>query len=192
MPWWDSVVMELTLAIMNLPFVQMDLRRRPAEIVLCSDASEYGGGVCVSKCLSDDGVALLSRFALQSQSGPRSAWGLIEFFGGISGGRRACDMAGLELGAHAVCEIKESAISVVKFNYPRTLLWGDVLDVWDDQLHSFMKRGTRVRKVLCFVGSPCQAATAANVAAKGIEDSRTQILCRALQLRDRYFKRLQP
>ena len=39
--------------------------------------------------------------------------------------------------------------------------------------------------------SSCQAATAANVAAKGVEDPRTQILCRALQLRDR-LKELYP
>ena len=163
--------------------INMDLRRPVGDLITVSDASEYGGGACVAKALTASGMANLGKLGLAEGSAGRDEWALIECFAGIGGCRRAFELCNFEVAAHAVCEIKPEAVAVLMAAWPDSLQWGDVTGVTAEHVHQLMARGTRVKHVVFFVGSPCQGATAANVDAKGTRDPRTQLLVYALKIR---------
>ena len=152
--WTEAARMEIITLMMALPGMTINLRRSICPLVTCSDASEYGGGVCVAKQLTLEGEKALLRMGLSSTGAARGTWGLIEMFAGIGGGRRAFELIKVEVAVHAACEIKPEAVSILRAQYPQCLQWGDARGVGVEHLLNFMNVGTRVTKVLIVSGSP--------------------------------------
>ncbi len=92
---WRVAAEEFLLCVLMLPLLHIDFRLVSSGIVLCSDASERGGGVVISRQLSRSGEeSLLSRLATLPDL-LRGSIGLVESCAGIGGARRAFDLLGL-------------------------------------------------------------------------------------------------
>ena len=58
---WSVVASEMLLTVMSLPQAFIDFRHETRGLVICTDASEQGGAVCVSRALSPSGEEQLLR-----------------------------------------------------------------------------------------------------------------------------------
>ena len=85
---------EIRIAVYLLPLCVMDLRAHISPLVVASDASESGMGVCRTSSLTSSGLqAVMSRRAAQPRH--RLEVGLIEVFAGIGGLRAAFEACGV-------------------------------------------------------------------------------------------------
>jgi len=78
-----------------IPLLRMDLRLSCDSLTTCSDASEWGAGVCYATTITEQGRDALGGFSRQVGGPGRDEVGLIELFGGIGGGRRALEILGV-------------------------------------------------------------------------------------------------
>ena len=79
-----------------LPLASTVLGMDVDKVVTCSDSSSWGGGVSYSIGLSDIGRRRLWEAEVQA-FGPRADdLVVLELFGGIGAGRRACQLLGIQ------------------------------------------------------------------------------------------------
>ncbi len=116
---------DLLKAMCLAPLMSMNLRTPFLAKVSCSDASLSGGGVCVSRGLSEAGHVASSGFELERPCLP-GAEGiiLISLFDGIGGARRALDVLGMAVCCYICSEIASEAMRVVTAAWPEAEPWG--------------------------------------------------------------------
>jgi hypothetical protein len=95
---------EFLLALGLLPLMYFSISSPCSAVVTVSDASLTGGGVCASNQLSWRGENMVKEMLRQPYLDGLDSVGLVECFGGIGGGRRACELAGLHVACHASIE----------------------------------------------------------------------------------------
>ncbi len=83
------VAADLLLHLCLLPLLFIDFRSTASEVVSCSDASEEGAGVCLSRQLSSSGEDFLRRQLVQVSNVGAGLWMLVESFAGIGSARVA-------------------------------------------------------------------------------------------------------
>ena len=104
---------ELVQCLSLLPLLQVDLRTPPSGTITASDASETGGGVCYSHCLSPSGrLAFEADMAVVPAVG-RDAIGLLSLCDGIGGLRRSLEVLGVEVAVYGSAEVDPRAARVV-------------------------------------------------------------------------------
>ena len=95
---------------MMLPLCYTDLRASVATKVTCSDASEFGGGICISS-----GVTSLGRLRNPEgdlDSDASAQFFTIEWFAGIGGMSRSLERLGLRTHQTVVCENDENCLKI--------------------------------------------------------------------------------
>jgi site-specific DNA-cytosine methylase len=154
----------------------MNLRTPFLAKVSCSDASLSGGGVCVSRGLSEAGHVASSGFELERPCLP-GAEGiiLISLFDGIGGARRALDVLGMAVCCYICSEIDPEAMRVVTAAWPEAEHWGNVSDITEDWIRRLSLRFPRAVLVLVIGGSPCQQLTGLNADRSGLAGKKTQL-----------------
>jgi len=167
---------EMMMAMAMLPLLGMDLRQRVSSVVTCSDASETGAGVCVSRSLTDVGLARL-------HSGMRAAGGnranglcAVETFAGIGGMRRGLEILGVVPGLYLHAEVDEGANRVVQSNYPDQVALGDVTKISEVQLRGIIRMHPEVTHVLHGYGPPCQNVTGLNAMGAGVTGEKSKLV----------------
>ena len=177
-PWMriSAIAEEMMLALGGLPFMGFDLRGRVDASVSCSDASETGGGVCVSSGISDAGRCRIGVGRQAAVSSQCNGLLVIETFGGISGGRRAVEICGVTPAMHLHYEIEETAIRVTECNYPDAKQMGDVHGITAASLQAATHDGPLITEVMHYTGPPCQNVTGLNPAGGGVEGSKSRLM----------------
>ena len=190
LPDWASIVLPLPIkrefmsCLILLPLMQIDLRAPIDDILSASDASERGGGVCVSSELTDSGKrAFASELAVPPGLG-RDVVGLVSLFDGIGGARRSFDLLGVELAAFAISEISEPACKIVRHVWPEVQEWGDIKQVGKEQIQSFLRSALHLRVIFIAAGSPCQDVSGLNANGKGLLGQSSSLLFEALRVID--------
>jgi len=167
---------ELMMALAMLPLLGMDLRQRVSDVVTCSDASETGAGVCVSRNMTDVGLARLNS-GIRAAGGSR-ANGLcaVETFAGIGGMRRALEILGVVPALYLHAEVDEGANRVVQSNYPDQVALGDVTRLSEVQLRGIVRMHPEVTHVLHGYGPPCQNVTGLNATGAGVTGEKSRLV----------------
>jgi len=177
-PWMRIVAIgdELMLALGGLPFMGFDLRGRIDHSVSCSDASETGGGVCVSSGISDAGRMRVGTGRQAAMSSRCNGLLVIETFGGISGGRRSLEICGVTPAVHLHYEVEETAIRVAECNYPDAKQMGDVQEITASSLLAATRDGPEISHVFHYTGPPCQNVTGLNPSGGGVGGSKSKLV----------------
>jgi len=172
------VKMELARFLCAIPLAQMNLRTPVVGCVTASDASEQGGGFCVSDGLSPMGVHA-------AQCHVRGDLPEVEdfvqvltvgLFDGIGALRVAADVLQLPMGGHVSAEVSGEGSRVLEANFPDTLAVGDVCNIQDDMVQSWAMRYSNVGVVLVGGGPPCQGVSGLNTDRKGaLKDARSKL-----------------
>lgn len=170
-----------------------DLRTPVDGLVSCSDASETGGGLCVSGQLTDEGQAALEilegplgdsapRFQSAgampmptlSKTGPRIF--VVSLFDGVSAimctlSRLDCSIVGF-----ASSEIDKDCRKLTRKRWPGIIELGDVEQIGEEVISNLSRSvGYKIDLVLLTAGSPCQDLSSLLAGGLGLEGSRSRL-----------------
>ena len=188
-----DVVEELVRMIALTPLAVMNFRSRISEHVTASDASEFGGGVTVSKGLTPAGnVAARCRVRgdiLEPLDGISVV--TIGLFDGIGALRVAVDSLGWHVLGHVSVECNSEASRVVESRFPSCVFVFEVEDVDEPMVKKWSMDFSQASLVLIGAGPPCQGVSKLNADRKGaLKDHRSSLFWHVPRVRDmvkRYF-----
>jgi len=172
------VQLELVRFLCTVPLAQMNLRTLMRGDVTASDASEWGGGFCVSNGLSPMGVHAAHCSIRGDVAEPADHIQVltIGLFDGIGALRVGADALKLPMGGHVSAEVSVAGNRVVEANFPDTLHVGDVANITEDMVQDWAVRFGNVGVVLVGGGPPCQGVSGLNSDRKGaLKDARSSL-----------------
>ena len=152
---WAVVAEELLMVVASLPAMFIDFRQEISTTVMCTDASEEGAGVCVSRALRPGGMEMLLQ---QLSALPGLFEGLVilhESYAGIGGARRAFEILGCVPVLYFASELKQSAVRVLQVQWPDVILVGDALEITAETFRAHGSKAPEARLVVHTAGSPC-------------------------------------
>ncbi|CAK0801859.1 unnamed protein product [Prorocentrum cordatum] len=135
---------EIRTAVYLLPLCLMDLRAHVSPLVVASDASESGMGVCRTSSLTPLGLeALAVRLAAQPRH--QMEVGLIEVRAGIGGLRAALAACGVHPEVYCAIEVDSMTSRVVEAAWPAAILEGEAQAVGKSQLRKIVEKAPHVK-----------------------------------------------
>ena len=172
------VRLEIIRFICATPLAQMNLSSPFREDITASDASEHGGGFCVSK-----GLTALGSYAASCPvrgDVPEAEDCVmvltVGLFDGIAALRVAADSLSLPMSGHVSCEVSKEGNRVVESHFPDSTFVGRVEDIDEDTVRSWACQHTNVGVVVVGGGPPCQGVSGLNVDRKGaLKDARSSL-----------------
>ena len=177
-----------------LPLTQMNLRTPVLGGVTASDASETGGGFCVSRGLTPMGVHA-------AQCSVRGDMPELEDFvqvltlglcDGVGALRVAADVLQLPMGGHISAEVSVEGSRVLESNFPDTIAVGDVAGISEDMVLGWALKFSNAGVALVGGGPPCQGVSVLNSDQKGaLKDARSKLFVhvrRVYELCKKYFR----
>ena len=184
---------EILESLALLPLAGTDLRAEVDGMVSCSDASESGGGMCVSGRLSLEGEALLETLqsthsqqsgvmpfcplgAMPSNSAEGPAVFVLSLFDGVSA--LMCSLCRLPVRVigFASSEIDKECKRLVRKRWPGVIELGSVTSIDRKAIEMLCQAvGPRVDLVLCGGGSPCQDLSSLLADRQGLEGARSKL-----------------
>lgn len=169
---------EMLRFMLAVPLAQMNLRTPVRGEVTCSDASEWGGGFCVSKGLTPMGVHAAGchvRGDLPEIEDHIQVL-TIGLFDGIGALRVGADVLKLPMAGHVSSEVSKEGCRVLESNFPDSEQIGDVNNINDDMVLSWAVRYSNVGLVVVGGGPPCQGVSGLNADRKGaLKDARSSL-----------------
>ena len=173
-----QVQFELARFLCALPLAQMNLRTAFLGSVTASDASEYGGGFCVSRGLSPMGIhaAHCSIRGDLPEISDHVQVLTVGLFDGIGALRVCSDALVLPMAGHVSSEVSKEGHRVVEAHFADSLLVGSVESIDDDMVASWASKFSNVGVVLVGGGPPCQGVSGLNSDRKGaLRDARSSL-----------------
>lgn len=180
------VKVEILRFLMLLPLARMDFRAMPDEKVTASDASSTGGGVTVSRSLSNIGQIAASCPVRGDVAEVEDMTQVltIGIFDGIGALRVAADAAGLPVAGHVSIEINKEASRVLESRFPSTVFVDDVNLVTAETVKEWACQFTQVGLVIIGAGPPCQGVSGLNVDRRGaLRDHRSRLFKHVSRIR---------
>ena len=167
----EAVIEDLLLAVCWMPLMAVDLRARISPLVVASDASEEGMGVCRTSSLTNLCTTALSELRLR-RSTAGDELGLVEVFSGIGAGRRAIERLHLKAAAYLACDLSEDARRVVTAAWPEVEHRDSVAELSGTALAETVRGYASVKMWLVVGGFPCQRHSALNANRRDFADER--------------------
>lgn len=192
-PWTCDAFRSLLRACVMLPMGYSDLRSSVDPLVSASDASEDGGGLCVSGQLTDEGQTMLR--ALQSETyvatrcWPFGAAGemprvlsngpkvfVLSLFDGIAAIMCALTRLPCQVVGFAASEIDKECKRLVRKRWPGVIELGGVELISDKTIEAIVTAlGFEVDVILIAAGSPCQDLSRLLANRQGLQGSRSRL-----------------
>ena len=122
------VKLEIVRLLAMMPLAQLDFRLEPHDQVTASDASTTGGGVTVSRGLTNVGQMAASCSVRGDVASVDDMTQIltIGLFDGVGALRVAADAAGLPVAGHVSVEVNAAASRVLESRFPSSILVSDV------------------------------------------------------------------
>eukprot|EP00438_Fugacium_kawagutii_P027994 Skav202945 [mRNA] locus=scaffold422:428893:433714:+ [translate_table: standard] len=186
-PLSSLVKMEIARFLCLSPLSFVDFRLTLLSEVTASDASEYGGGVTVSRGLSEWGAAAsrcqVRGELLEQEDVPAVL--TVGLFDGIAALRVAVDCLGWNSIGHVSVECSPEARRVVESQFPATEHFNDVTLVDEELVKTWSCRYSQSAIVVLGAGPPCQGVSGLNVDRKGaLKDQRSNLYIHVGRIRN--------
>ena len=202
MPLKRETARSLMRGCLLMPMAVADLRCQVDGLVSASDASETGGGLCISHALTDEGRHTLE--ALQGQAyektriSPFRAAGampetdpkgpkvfVLSLFDGVAAVMCALSRLPCQVVGFAASEIDKECKRLVRRRWPGVIELGKVEDITEAVVNSLVNSlGFRIDILLISAGSPCQDLTALLANRQGLEGNRSKLFFHIPRIRD--------
>ena len=147
---------EVWVLVCTLPLCYTDLIAGLLKKLTASDASEWGGGLCVTQGVSRLGElrsSLPPKLTYSPHLGPFIA---IEWFAGIGGLGRALARLHLFPIHTVVCEQDQHCLHILRQACPGATVWKDILKVTRKRIREVLDAHPEAEGVIQAGGSPCQ------------------------------------
>ena len=182
-----SCKLEILRFLCMIPMARMDFRLDVHPLVTCSDASEHGGGLCVSRGLSSLGE--LVRGGRLRGEGCEANEELqvlcVGLFDGISGLRVALDLLGCGVIGHISVESNPQARRVVESHFPNVEVVTDINLVDSDLVKRWSLSYSQATLVIQGAGPPCQGVSGLNFDRKGaLKDERSCLFTHGKRIKE--------
>ena len=177
-PLGREVEAELVRFVSLSPLAFMNFRLPVSEHVTASDASTTGGGLCVSRGVSQYGMAAAQAEARGDVLSPDEIDQVlvVSLFDGIGALRVALDSLKVPVAGYIAVEIDDSASRVVESFFPEVVRVRDVAEVTHEMVAEWSMRFASVSMVILGAGPPCQGVSGLNVDRKGaMKDARSSL-----------------
>ena len=172
------VQLEMVRFVCAIPLAQMNLWTPVQGGVTASDASESGGGFCISDGLTPTGVHAAGCQVRGDMPEVEDHVQVLSvgLFDGIGALRVGCDVLKLPMAGHVSSEVSKEGNRVVEGQFPDTLHVGDVTLITDDVVLGWASRFSNVGIVVVGGGPPCQGVSGLNADRKGaLKDARSKL-----------------
>ena len=194
---------ELLIALSLMPLAFSDIRAPISGLVTASDASETGGGCCVSGGLTSEGLQELEKASSQEPSmtgrlvdtekldsctlpiqkilgkvpsTPCARILIVGLFDGIAGLLCAVSRLPVIVVGFAASEIESKAKKLVRKRWPGVIELGDITKVDDNMIQSLARTYSGIVDfVLVGAGSPCQDLSSLLFEGKGLAGERSKL-----------------
>eukprot|EP00435_Cladocopium_sp_Y103_P065597 s17_g27.t1 len=177
-PLPSVVQLEFVRFLCALPLAQMNLRTLVRGDVSVSDASEWGGGFCMSNGLTPMGAHAAQCAIRGDLPEPEDHIQVLTvgLFDGIGALRVGADALKLPMGGHVSAEVSGPGNRVLESNFPDCEQVGDVSNITDEMVHTWAVKYSNVGVVLVGGGPPCQGVSGLNADRKGaLRDARSNL-----------------
>ena len=177
-PLTTVVRLELIRFICAVPLAQMNLRAMVRGDVTASDASEWGGGFCVSNGLTPMGAHAAHCQVRGDLPEPEDHIQVLTvgLFDGIGALRVSADALKLPMGGHISAEVSGPGSRVLESNFPDAEHVGDVANITEEMVTQWAAKYSNVGVVLVGGGPPCQGVSGLNADRKGaLKDARSNL-----------------
>ena len=172
------VKLEIIRFLCALPLAQMNLKAPMVGSVTASDASEFGGGFCVSRGLSPMG-ACASHCSIRGdlpELEDHVQVLTVGLFDGVGALRVAADCLLLPMAGHVSSEVSREGSRVVEAHFPDSISVGKVENIDDGMVKDWACRYPNVGVVVVGGGPPCQGVSGLNSDRKGaLKDARSSL-----------------
>lgn len=172
------VRLELVRFMGAIPLAQVNLRSPMRGEVTASDASEYGGGFCISNGLTAMGVHAASCQIRGDVPEPDDFVQVLSIglFDGVGSLRVACDALKLPMGGHISSEVSPEGNRVLESSFPDCIQVGSVELIDEEMVCSWSVKFSNVGVVVVGGGPPCQGVSGLNADRKGaLKDARSKL-----------------
>eukprot|EP00435_Cladocopium_sp_Y103_P023550 s785_g5.t1 len=146
--------------------------------VTASDASEWGGGFCVSAGLSPMGVHAASCQVRGDVPEPEDHIQVLTvgLFDGIGALRVSADTLKLPMGGHISSEVSPEGTRVIESQFPDCESVGPVENITEELVAGWAAKYSNVGVVVVGGGPPCQGVSGLNADRKGaLKDARSSL-----------------
>lgn len=159
-----GVVAELLRFVALVPFAQMCFKLKVMGTVTCSDASQFGGGVCHSTGLTPYGQAAAVSQVRGDVPDYEEACQVLSvgLFDGVGALRVACDFLQLPMAGHISIGSDPGGRRVVEPYFPDSVFHDDVRTVDETLVLQWSLQFSNVGLVLVGGGPPCQGVSGLN------------------------------
>lgn len=157
-----------------LPLARSDLRARVSGMVTCSDASEFGGGICRTIGTTSLGALALERSGREKEL-CQPSFLVIEWFAGIGGLSRSLKRLKLLPYLVVVCECDPHCVAVLRKVLPGCIVWKDIKRVTRQDVRGIFDRCPSILGVIQGGGSPCQGLSKLSSGRKHFSDERSAL-----------------
>ncbi len=177
-PLPSNVKLEFLRFLGAMPLAQMNLRMGFSEEVTASDASEFGGGFCVSSKLTPMGMHAAQCSIRGDLPEPEDHCQVLTvgLFDGIGALRVAADALVLPMAGHLSSEVSSEASRVLESHFPDSTAIGAVQDIAEEMVVGWACKYSNVSVVVVGGGPPCQGVSGLNSDRKGaLRDARSSL-----------------
>lgn len=165
---------EWSIICFLLPLIRSSLKAKVSGMVTCSDASEFGGGICRTTGLTS--LGRLGKVRAQSHlSGELPRIMVIEWFAGIGGLSRSLERLGIHPYLVVVCECDPHCIAVLRKFIPGCIAFKDIKAVKEIHIQEILNAHPSIEMVIQGGGSPCQGLSKLSTGRKHFEDDRSAL-----------------
>ena len=184
---------ELVRMVAMSPLAVMNFRSRISEHVTASDASEFGGGVTVSKGLTPAGSVAANCSVRGDVLEPLDGVSVVSIglFDGIGALRVAVDALGWHVLGHISVECNPEASRVVESRFPHCTFVAQIEEVDESKVKAWSTTFSQAGLVVIGAGPPCQGVSKLNADRKGaLKDHRSSLFWHVPRIRDlvkKYF-----
>ena len=197
-----GAVRSLIRGCVMMPLAVAQLRVPVTGLVSASDASEQGGGLCVSESLTDEGLRMLEAlqdeayekdrcFPFQSagamvtadKQGPRVF--VLSLFDGVAAVMQSLSRLRCKVVGFAASEIDKDCKRLVRKRWPGVIELGKVECIDEKVINSLVvSLGFEIDLFLISAGSPCQDLTVLLAGRTGLQGQRSKLFFEIPRIRD--------
>ena len=146
-----------------MPLMHVDMRLQVSHLVVCTDASEQGGGLCYSTGPTRCGGVQACALVCDHEWVDSRRMGILDLNAGIGSSRQALDLLKMQSRAHVVTERNRHARAVLSVRWPDATLLSSSAELCIDQIKEMLDAAPGVTDwiVVCAI-SRKQAAVSAS------------------------------
>ena len=158
---------EFLMALATLGLAYFDLKLKVSDVLTCSDASELGGGVCVSTSLDPSSFPDINQFISREASRAPACVLLISAFNGISSSHQILSVLEVPLVGSVAVEPDPQANRVTRTHFPQTEIIDCIKTITLEVVEEWARKYAGCKIVLLTGGPPCQGVSGLNASRKG-------------------------